>query len=287
MRRRGLGPEAFLVLIFAAVVAAQTEDVVPAEEEPWNIQAMTSNAVKDSAGTHIFSFEHDVVITHGDLIATSDAARYLEAVGRALLSGNVVMQQQETTARGPSAIYERISRVARFPEGIVVERPTGTAVANEGVWERDRDIFELRGDAAAADTAATVEGQSLTYDATADIFYARGDAKVVDRGNGLEVRGGLLEYDRKQGFAHATRSPEAEFTDVGQEKPVHVLAETLNYDPRNDVAVAIKNVRILRDSVEANADSATFFRKDNRAVLVGAPKMINGRTEISGDRMEI
>ena len=56
MRRRGLGPEALLVLIFAAVVAAQTEDLPVTEEEPWNIEAKTSNAVKDSAG-RIFVIE--------------------------------------------------------------------------------------------------------------------------------------------------------------------------------------------------------------------------------------
>lgn len=287
MRRRGLGPQALLALVFAAVVAAQTEDLPVTPEEPWNIEAKTSNAMKDSAGTHIFSFEHDVVITHGDLTANADAARYLEAVSRALLSGNVVMRQQGTTALGPSAVYDRVTRVARFPEGLVIERPTGTAVADEGIWERDRDLFELRGNASAADTAATVEAQSMTYDVAADIFHARGDAEVVDRSNGMRVRGGLLEYDRRQGMSRATRSPEAEFTEEGEHKPVRVFGDLLNYDPRADIAVAVGNVRILRDSIEAVADSATFYRNESRALLVGSPKMVDGPTEISGERMEI
>ena len=287
MHRRGLGPEALLVLIFAAAVAAQTEDLPVTEQEPWNIQAKSSSAVKDSAGTHIFSFDHDVVITHGDLVARSDAARYLEATSIALLAGNVVMQQQETTARGPSAVYDRMTSVARFSEGIVIERPTGTAVANEGVWQRDRDLFELRGDASAADTAATVQGESLTYDVAADIFHARGDAEIVDQTNGVRVRGGFLEYDRKQSTARATRNPEAEFTEDAGQQPVRVLGDVLTYDPRADIAVAIGNVRILRDSIEANADSATFYRVENRAVLVGSPRMIDGPTKITGERMEI
>lgn len=269
------------------LLAAAPPDSTQVANEPWDVTSGSSSAVKDVGGTRIFSFEDDVVITHGPLVATSDAARYIEAASRALLQGNVVMTQDSTIARGPSAIYERIERLARFPEGVVVERPTGTAVGGQGLWNRDSGIFTLTGGASAADTAASVDATTMDYDTNRDLFRARGNAKLVDEASGVLVTGGLLEYDRRAGLAFATESPIAEFSEEGEETPIRVAGDFLTYDPRTDVAIATRNVRIERDRVEAFADSATFLRADERAVLTGSPRLVDGLTEVSGDRLEL
>ncbi len=255
--------------------------------EPWNIESNSTNAVRGVDGLRVFSFEGEVVITHGALIATSDAARYFEGPARALLSGNVVMEQDSLIAHGPSAVYERTTRIATFPEGIVIESPTGTAVADRGIWTRDHGLFELTGNAAAADTAGTIEAQSLFYDTRNDVFRATGEGKFVDEASGVTVTGGMLEYDRRAGRARAGSEPVAEFLEQDAETPIRVFARALDYDPRNDVAVATHDVRILRESVEAFADSATFLRREERAVLTGSPRVVDGTTEITGDRIEL
>ncbi len=255
--------------------------------EPWNIESNSTNAVRGVDGLRVFSFEGEVVITHGALIATSDAARYFEGPARALLSGNVVMEQDSLIAHGPSAVYERTTRIATFPEGIVIESPTGTAVADRGIWTRDHGLFELTGNAAAADTAGTIEAQSLFYDTRNDVFRATGEGKFVDEASGVTVTGGMLEYDRRAGRARAGSEPVAEFLEQDAETPIRVFARALDYDPRNDVAVATHDVRILRESVEAFADSATFLRREERAVLTGSPRVVDGSTEITGDRIEL
>ncbi len=255
--------------------------------EPWDVTSARSSAQKAADGTRIFSFEEDVVITHGGLVATTDAARYLEAVSRTLLSGNVVMTQDSLTARGPSAIYERLTRIARFSEGVVLEGTSGTAVADQGVWHRDEKLFELMGRASAADTSATIDASSMQYDVARDVFRAQGNARLVDEASGVIVHGGLLEYDRRAGLAHASASPSAEFSDVNDDSPVKVFSELMTYDPRPDVAVARRGVHILRETSEAFADSATFLRDAERVVLGGSPRLVDGLTEVTGDAMEL
>ncbi len=296
---------ALLLVALRAVLAAEAQAAEPAPPpattpspapavsdsaaaaEPWHVTSNSTSAVKGADATRIFSFEGDVTITHGRLIATSDAARYFEGAARALLSGDVVMEQDTLFAKGPSAVYERTTRIATFPEGIVVERPSGTAIADRGVWSRDPGLFELSGNAAAADTSGTLDASSMLYDSRNDVFLARGEAKYVDEESGVTVTGGQLEYDRRRGFSRATSSPSAEFTESGAATPVQVFARTLDYDPRTNVAIAIRDVRILRESAEAFADSATFYREEERAVLTGSPRVIDGTTEISGDRIEL
>ena len=52
------------------------------------------------------------------------------------------MTQDSTVVRGPLAYYDRDTRVAHFPQGVVIERPSGTAVGNAGQWWRAEDRFE-------------------------------------------------------------------------------------------------------------------------------------------------
>ena len=259
---------------------------VTADEEPWNVVSRSTNAVRTSQGARVFSFVDSVVITHGELVATSDEARYLEDVRRALLRGHVVMNHDSTTVRGPTAYYDRNTAVARFAEGAVIERPTATAIADEAVWRRAEDRFELHGNVAAADTSGTLDGDAMTYDTARDMFFVAGNARFVDDVSGVIVEGDHLEYDQKAARAKATGAPRAVFDDEDG-VPVHVTSQLLIYDPKRDIADALGDVVIHRETLEATADSASFERTIDRVRLWGSPELVDGSTVIRGDRIEL
>ncbi|HMB68835.1 MAG TPA: putative LPS assembly protein LptD, partial [bacterium] len=266
-------------LITTASAAAQAP-------EPWNITSEASYSVRAADGTRVYGFERDVRITHGEMTSRSYRAEYLEGSRIVVLLGHVVMEQDSTLIRAPHAIYDRDRRTARFPAGVLIERPTGTVIADRGWWERDADRFELRGRVAAADTSGTLDAESMTYDATGGRFWAVGDGRFVDDVSGLVVTGQNLRYDRESRLAIATGGPRAMFDDEDSVR-VDVRGERLTYDPREHVAVAKGNVVVRRETMEARAGIVRFDRDDNRAVFREDPIIVDGNTEISGERIEL
>jgi lipopolysaccharide assembly outer membrane protein LptD (OstA) len=269
-----------LLLWAAAALAAEPD------EPPWDIVSRSTSAQRGADGTRIITFIDDVVVTHDELVATADRARYLEGSRRAILEGHVVMRQDSTVVRSPFAYYERGSGLARFPYGVLIERPSGTAVADVGIWRREENLFELRGRAAAADTSGTLDAETITYDTAADQLWALGDARMVDDVTGVIVEAQSLHYDQTASLATAKGSPTAVFTD-DDDADVHVSAERMTYDPRTWKATAKDSVHIRRETMEATCGTAEFFRAENRALLTDGPQMVDGATVVSGERIEM
>jgi lipopolysaccharide assembly outer membrane protein LptD (OstA) len=270
----------------AALVWCVTLIGADAPEEPWDISSASTSATRGEDGSRIISFTGEVLITHGAMTATSDNARYLEGPRRVLLEGRVVMEQDSTVVRAPFAYYDRGLGVATFPYGVLIERPTGTAVADVGVWHRTEKRFELRGGASAADTSGTLDAEQMTYDTAGEILWAVGDARLVDDVTGVIVSGQNLRYSRAESEAVATGVPTAVFADE-QDVDVHVAAERLTYDPGARRAVAEGSVHIRREGMEATCGRATFFRDEDRAVLEEEPTMVDGSSIVTGERIEM
>lgn len=268
-----------------AILSGATSAAGQAPREPWNIEATTSRVIRGEDGGRVLMFEEDVVITHGELVATSERAEYLEDLRRALLTGNVVLTQDSTIVRAPVCFYDRDTRVARFPSGLVVERATGTAVADQGAWRRDERKFELKGRVAAADTSGTLDADAVTYDTAAEIFWAAGAARLVDIASGVVVEGPALRYERRASAATATGRPKATFDD--QDVPVEVVSEEMRYDPEKNVGTAIGNVVLTRETMEATGGLVRFYRDENRVVLEESPRVVDGTSEITGDSIEL
>jgi lipopolysaccharide assembly outer membrane protein LptD (OstA) len=270
----------------ASAEAAARESASEVEKEPWDISSQKTSVVRADDGSRIVSFVDDVVITHGELVTTADLARYVEGSRQAFLQGNVVMRQDSTVIRGPVATYDRERRIARFPSGVLIERPSGTAVADVGIWWRDEDRCELRGRAAAADTSGTLDAEAMTYELQRRLFYATGDVRLVDQESGVTVDAQYIQFDRAEDLARATGEPHAVFSDE-DDVPVDVFAREMIHEPGRNVTTALGDVRILRETLEAECDTADFFRAEKRSVLRGSPIMQDGPTEITGERIEL
>ena len=276
---------AFAITSLAALAVGTI--VARAEEplEPWNISAQMSRVVRSDESGRILAFERDVVITHGGLTATADHAEYLENLRRALLTGEVVMKQDSMVVRGPLCFYDRDTRIARFPYGVVVERPTGTVVADAGTWDRGTRKLELRGRVAAADTSGTLDADAATYDELSETLYAVGHARLVDEESGMLVESGGLRYEQRVPVGVATDAPVATFDDEGT--PIRVAADEMRYDPRKNVGVAKGNVVLTRNTMRATGGSVTFVRNEDRVILEDKPTVIDGDSEITGDKIEL
>ena len=282
---RRLGRLLPALLVALAVAAAAAAPTAPLPREPWDISSTTSHVRRSADGGRVLLFEGDVTITHGALTITSEHAEYLEGLRRALLTGHVVLTQDSTVVRAPVCFYDRDTRIARFPDGLVIEKPTGTAVADAGVWHRDEGKFTLRGRVAAADTSGTLDADAVTYDETGETFWALGDARLVDDASGVVVAGPSLRYERGASMATAIERPTATFEE--EDAAVRVESDEMRYDPGTDEGTATGHVVMTRGSMTATGGKARFYRADNRAVLEEAPTVVDGTTEITGDRIEM
>ena len=273
------------LLLALAVAAAGAAPTAPPPREPWDISSTTSHVRRSAEGGRVLTFEGDVVIVHGALTITAEHAEYLEGLRRALLTGHVVLHQDSTIVRAPVCFYDRDTRVARFPEGLVIEKPTGTAVADAGAWRRDEGKFTLRGRVAAADTSGTLDADAVTYDETGETFWAIGDARLVDDASGVVVEGPSLRYERGASMATAIERPTATFEE--ENAAVRVESDEMRYDPGIDEGTATGHVVMTRGSMTATGGKARFYRTDNRAVLEEGPSVVDGSSEITGDRIEM
>ncbi|MDP6528775.1 MAG: putative LPS assembly protein LptD [Gemmatimonadota bacterium] len=275
---------ALSALLFGALLALAA--VPPDSEDPWTITSRASHSVVSADGARVHSFVDSVVIRHGNLHATSDEARYLEGGRRALLSGHVRMRDDSVSVRAPYVYYDRDRRLARFPDRLVVFGREGTAVAEEGFWYRNENRFELIGDASAEDTSGTLRGDAITWDQRTEVLYAAGNAEFTDDESGVVVTGEHLEYDRAYDLARATGQPSARFED-DDGVVVRVSADRMTYDPREEAAVATGNVIIHRETMEAHADTVTFFRSGDRVKMRGNPSILDGSATITGERIDL
>lgn len=277
--------ERLAVTLLAALVAGTNEARAQEPREPWDIQAETSRVVRGAEGGRILAFESNVVITHGELTATADHAEYLESLRRALLTGRVVMRQDSMVVRAPVCFYDRDTRVARFPSGLLIERPSGTAVADAGIWDRAERKFELRGRVACADTSGTLDADAVTYDEATDTFFALGKARLVDEESGVLVEANGLRYEQRGAVGVATGAPVATIDDEGT--PIRVVSDEMRYEPERNVGEATGNVVLTRKTMKATGGSVRFFRDTNRVILEDSPMVIDGDSEITGDRIEL
>jgi lipopolysaccharide assembly outer membrane protein LptD (OstA) len=152
------------------------------------------------------------------------------------MTGNVVMTQDSMIVRGPVCFYDRDTRIARFPYGLVIERPSGTTVADAGSWDRGARKVELRGRVAAADTSGTLDADAATYDEASETLFASGHARLVDEGSDMLVEADGLRYEQRKPLGTATGQPVATFDDQGT--PVRVASDEMRYDPKKNVGVA-------------------------------------------------
>ncbi len=129
---------------------------------------------------------------------------------------------------------------------------------------------------------------------TADrLVYYEGENKLVSEGNvrianpkeRTVLTGGYAEYFRSQKFGKVVLQPVLIKLDSLGIETMRIFGDTMEVFEGGERTVAEGAVRIVQPRTEATCQRAEYFKKEEKTVLTGSPKVLQSNHEISGDTL--
>ena len=228
----------------------------------------------------------DVRITRGRTVITADRGRYLRALGMLYLDERVQMVDSVTTLTCDHASFSEDRDLLEVSGRVVLADRDATIRAPTGIHDRRTGRTELFGGVEAEDKTQRIICDHLTYHRATQVVEARGRVRAVDKDSRLELRANAVDYDRVTHEAVAVGDPVLESSDEDGRTSL-IRAVTLRLNTESRIARAIDSVRIVRDTLQARADSALFDDRADRGWLFGNPRAWDNETTVSGDTLEI
>jgi len=107
-------------------------------------------------------------------------------------------------------------------------------------------------------------------------------ARIKDHRHKVELRAGLVEADHEARVYTATRQPELTLV---EEPPTVLNARRIQWRGADSTAVAVKDVRLLRDDFQATCDSLVWLERTERMEFHRTPLLKRGSRQVRGRSM--
>ncbi|HEU4725212.1 MAG TPA: putative LPS assembly protein LptD [Candidatus Eisenbacteria bacterium] len=227
-----------------------------------------------------------VTVVHGATQVVGDSAQIYQNREFVVFRGNVKIVDGTTVMRGTEASYDRKSRLAILRGNVRIEDQGTVITGQEATFYRDRNFSVVTGNAVLRDSSRTLRADRLEYDRGRDIVTAIGRVDAEDHAESTRVRAGRIRYDRRADYAWAEQSPTLTLVERDG-RATDIAADTLRFDNARNQVHAVGQVRIDRDSLHATSGAASFFRSEDRALLVDKPSAVSPEGIASGDSMEV
>ncbi|NOT32765.1 MAG: hypothetical protein HOP12_01210 [Candidatus Eisenbacteria bacterium] len=257
-----------------------------APDPPLNIAASNVTGSHGPEGD-IVMLNGNVRITRGRTVITADRGRYEREAGMLYLDDRVRLVDSTTVATCDHASYNEGQDLLWLTGNVVFRDRGATLRAPSGTFDRRAGRAELMQQVIAEDSTQTVTADHLTYWRDLQLLQTRGHVVAIDREHNVTMRADSVDYDRVSKDAIATGSPSLEALDEDGEGTTVLSALRLKVNSENRIAMALDSVRVVRDTLQARADSAVFDDRAGRAWLFGHPRAWDTETTVTGDTLEM
>jgi lipopolysaccharide assembly outer membrane protein LptD (OstA) len=227
-----------------------------------------------------------VTVVHGATRVVGDSALIYQNREFVVFRGNVVVHDGTTVMRGEEASYDRKARRADLKGNVRIEDQGTVITGREATFYRAENRSVITGDAMLRDSTRTLRAKRIEYDRTREIVDAIGDVDAEDRAESTRVRAGRIRYDRRADYAWARESPRLTLLESGG-AATEIRADTLRFDNARSRVYAVGDVHIDRDSLRATCGEAAFYRNEDRALLLDAPRAVSPEGTARGDTIEV
>jgi lipopolysaccharide assembly outer membrane protein LptD (OstA) len=238
-----------------------------------------------SSGDNVYTAIRPTLI-HGTTTVTGDSALVYREREFLVFRGNVKIVDGRTTMYGDEASYDRRDRLALLRGNVRIFEGGSRITGREAYFYRTRNLSVITGSPRLVDSTRTVTADRIEYDRNTDVVLALGHVDAVDTAESTRVVAGRVRYDRRSDYAWADTHPRLELTEANG-LVTRVEADTLEFDNARDRVLAKNNVVVARETLRATAGRASFFRSENRALLVESPRAWDTEGTASGDTLEI
>jgi lipopolysaccharide export system protein LptA len=256
----------------------------PPVDEPYRLSA---DHLEGSAGSgdNVLRAQK-VTVVHGATQVFGDSAQIYQNREFVVFRGNVKVVDGTTVMRGTEASYDRKQRIAILRGNVRIQDRGTEITGDEATFDRNRDVSIITGNPVLRDSVRTLHADRIEYDRGQDVATAIGNVDAEDRAESTRVRSGRLRYDRRADYAWADESPRLTLTETGGHA-TDIRADSMRFDNARSRVYANGNVTIDRDSLHATCGRASFYRSEDRAILLDDPRAVSPEGLARGDSMEV
>jgi len=252
-------------------------------------------------GEHLVkTYKGNVIVAHGGTILHADEATYVQSEKKVLLRGHVsaVDSSSGRSLYADEATYFQVDEKVALGGHVSVEDSLGRITSNRMTYLVPSKELAAQEHVVATYGKQTLKAEQLRTRREGKTIVAEGRVELVDKENRLILTGGRIEYDERAKFGIATGSPKVIRRDASGEGSITITADTMAVHTEENKTVAVGNVHLVKDRLEAFCDSAAYFQQEGKALLRIGPRAVQRtgdpekndvlrKNELIGDTIEL
>lgn len=279
--RKALQDGSFLcVLGDSAVLKSETENPQSAIGDPQSKEEIRFSAdvtTGSRIGEHLVkTYKGNVIVAHGETILHADEATFVQSEKKVLLRGNVSAADSSTgrVLYADEATYFQADKKVALLGRVSVEDSLSRITADRMTYLVPSRELSALDEVVATYGRQTLKARRLRTQWDEKAIVAEGRVEFADEENRLTLTCGRIEYDDRTQFGRATRSPKVIRRDASGEGSIAITADTMMVHTEENKTVAVGNVHLVKDRLEAFCDSAAYFQKEGKVLLRVSPKAV-------------
>jgi lipopolysaccharide transport protein LptA len=233
----------------------------------------------------LVQLEGNVILRRGTTTIRSDQGTWNKTIRLVTLTGNVHATDGTLQLTADQATYEEQADRLTVTGNVHVTDEQLDAHSTNGSYDTEKHIADMWGGVNGIEHHRKLRADHVTYNKDTRFATADGSVWAADSTGTLVLTAHHVEYDRTGMVARALGSPKLTRKD-GNRLTV-LIGDTLRVNTDARIAWADGHVHIVRDTLNADADHAIYWDKENRGVLTGNPVARTNEVTAKGDTIHV
>jgi lipopolysaccharide export system protein LptA len=201
---------------------------------------------------------------------------------------SVVIVNPDYTIYSDTLNYKTDSRIAYFLGPTDIIGDSSHIYCENGWYDTQNDLSELRDNAWAENTNQTVKGNYIFYNKKTGDGIAKSNVVIIDKKKSVVLKGNNAKYNQLSEFAFIT--DKAEFIQISDQDSLFLHADTLKTFPDSagfKILFAYKHVKFYRENVQGMCDSMVYSFSDSIARLYKNPVLWMNNYQVSAEKIDM
>ena len=234
----------------------------------------------------------NVRLRQDNVLIRCDRATQNITQNSARLSGNVVITQDTLTLKTQSGMYDGDTRTASSNQGIYINDGHIILRARVGSYRASTKIADFQTEVSVEDTAAVITSRRLNYMRDSALIVAWQDVRIRFKDENAVITADSVRHYSDLKHSYFYNDPKLWQIDSARDgESASFTYDTLGIAAERMVALRDSSnrfltegdVRIVRSSLSALCEEASFLRADSLMILRGDPVLWYDENQITGD----
>ncbi len=274
-------------IIFIVFVFLLFNETLFGKIEPLKLlHAKTLNHISENDQSYLY-LKNDVQFKKGNIKIFSDEAYHYKDEKYLTLNGNVTIIDSNTTIKCDFVKYYTETDKIESPSEININYRNKELNSDRVSADLENEIYYANGNVVIKDSVLIIKSDSAIYYNKKEITDLYNNASIIDTVEHSEFFGDFIKYYMQKDEFINYLNPEFIKRDSANKEILRIKAKKISGNIENKYFTAIKNVNILKDSLEAKCDSLFFSDSLEIASLNGNPEVTHEENIVSGKKIDI